>query len=188
MAVDFSKAFYTVNHMALICNLLNSTMDPITLRWLCTYLRGRTATWIYNGVSSGSFVILQGFAQGSVLSPSVFNACFSDYPYTVGLCYSHSGDFTASDSQPDVEETTAIMANHVVGVELQISAHKSTVTLFTPETRKGRFLPLIPVVEDLLSLDRTRKILGVTFDPHFHFHKHVEAIEEKAKKNRVFPY
>ena len=35
---------------------------------------------------------------------------------------------------------------------------------------------------ELLPLERTPKILGVTFDPHFHFHKHVEAIEEKAKQ------
>ena len=40
----------------------------------------------------------------------------------------------------------------------------------------------VPVDGDLLPLDRTPKILGVTFDPHFHFHKHVEIIEEMAKQ------
>ena len=54
--------------------------------------------------------------------------------------------------------------------------------VFTPETQQGRFHPLIPVDGDLLPLDLTPKIFGVSFDPHFHFHKHVGAIEEKAKQ------
>ena len=189
MAVDFSKAFDTVSHTAIIRSLLDSTMDPNAVRWLCTYLRGRTATCIYNGVESGSVVIHQGVPQGSVLSPTLFNAYVSDYPHTANLCSSYADDFTASASHPDVREATAIMANHAVDVEtwagekeLQISAQKSTVTLFTPETQQGRLHPLIPVDGELLPLDRTPKILGVTFDPHFHFHKHVEAIEEKAKQ------
>ena len=80
------------------------------------------------------------------------------------------------------------MANHAVGVEtlagekkLQNSARKSTVTIFTLDTRQGCFHPLILVVGDLLPLDRISKILGVTFDPHFHFHKQEEATEEKTK-------
>ena len=35
--------------------------------------------------------------------------------------------------------------------------------------------------EGSLPLEKYPKILGVTFDPHFHFHKHVEAIEKRAK-------
>ena len=102
MAVDFSKAFDTVNHTALLRSLLNSTMDANTVRWLCTYLRGRTATCIYNGVESGSVVIHQGVPQGSVLSPALFNAYVADYPHTADLCTSYADDFTASASHPDV--------------------------------------------------------------------------------------
>ena len=69
MALDFSKAMDTVNHTALIRSLLNSTMDPNTVRWLCTY--------------------------HSVLSPTLSNAYASDYPtlpayvlrmWTISLC------------------------------------------------------------------------------------------------------
>ena len=35
---------------------------------------------------------------------------------------------------------------------------------------------------EVLPLDRNLKILGVMFDPHFYFHKHVEAVEERAKQ------
>ena len=63
-----------------------------------------------------------------------------------------------------------------------MSAQKSAVTLFTSQTQQGRLHPLIPLNGTLLPLDRNPKILGVTFDPHFCFHKHVEAIEKKAKQ------
>ena len=189
MAVDYSKAFDTVNHTALIRSLLYSSMDANTVRWLCTYLRGRTATCMYNGVESGSVIIHQGVPQGSVLSPTIFNAYVADYPHSADLCTSYADDFTASASHSDVREATAIMANHAQDLEawanekmLQVSAQKSTVTLFTPETQQGRFHPLIPLGGDILPLERNPKILGVTFDPHFHFHKQAEAIEKKAKQ------
>ena len=44
---------------------------------------------------------------------------------------------------------------------------------------------LHPMDGELLPLDRSPKILGVTFDTHFHFHRHIEAIEEEAKQ-RLF--
>ena len=189
LAVDLSKAFDTVNHTAFLRLLLNSTMDANTVRWLCCYLRGRTATCFYNGVESDSVVIRQGVPQGSVLSPTLFNAYVAGYPHTADLCTSYADDFTASASHPDVREATATMAKHAEDVEawanereLQISAQKSTVTLFTPQTQQGRVHPLIPVGGDVLPLEKYPKILGVTFDPHFHFHKHVEEIEEQAKK------
>ena len=40
MAVDFSKAFDTVNHTALLRSLSSTSLPPNDLRWLFTYLRG----------------------------------------------------------------------------------------------------------------------------------------------------
>ena len=148
--------------------------------------------FIYTGVASGSRVIHQVVPQGSVLYPTLFNTYVSDFSHTAGLSSSYTDDFTASTSHPNDGKATPIMANHAVGVEtwagekeLQISAQKPTVTFFTLETQQERFHPLIPVGGDLLPLDRTPKILGVTFDPHSHIHKHVGAIEEKAM-HRLF--
>ena len=48
MAGDFSKAFDTVNHFSLHCIIHESNMDANDIRWLCSYLRGGTASCIYN--------------------------------------------------------------------------------------------------------------------------------------------
>ena len=64
---------------------------------------------------------------------------------------------------------------------LQVYAQKPRVTLFTSVTWQGRLRPLIPLGGSSLPLEPNPKILDVTFDTHFYFHKHVEALEKKAK-------
>merc|ERR1719376_1136123 len=58
---------------------------------------------------------------------------------------------------------------------------KSTVTLFTPEFQQSHRHPNVPLNGTSLPLDRNPKILGVTFDPHLKFHKHIETIVNRAK-------
>ena len=143
MAVDFSKAFDTVDHNALLRTLQECGMEANTVRWLRTYLRGRTASCTYSGTMSATVKIHQGVPQGSVLSPMLFNAYVASYPHTADLVTSYADDFTASASHPDIGEATAVLARHAQDVatwaaerELQISAQKSTVTHFTSDRRQ----------------------------------------------------
>ena len=189
MAVDFSKAFDTVDHTDLLQSIHESTMDPNTVRWLCTYLRGRTASCSYNRKESAKITLHQGVPQGSVLFPQLFNLYVSTYPETSELCTSYADDFTATTSHPKVEIAAENLAKHAADVaawaeerSLIVSAQKSTITLFTPETKQSHLHPTVPLNGSPLPLDRNPKILGVTFDPHFHFHKHVENIANKAKQ------
>ena len=188
MAVDFSQAFDTVNHTTLLCKLLDTTLPPNDIRWLFTYLRGRTASCSYNRVSSPKVILHQGVPQGSILSPVLFNFYVSTYPSSSELSTSYADDFTAGASDTEVDRAAAALAEHAGDVadwaherSLLISARKSTVTLFTPEFRQSHLHPTVPMNGTPLPLERHPKILGVTFDPHFRFHKHVEAIVKKAK-------
>ena len=82
MALDFSKAFDTVNHIFLLKQILNTTLDNNSIRWLSTYLRGRTAAVTYLNTTSKQRIIRTGVPQGSVLSPLLFNFYVSDFPPT----------------------------------------------------------------------------------------------------------
>ena len=50
-----------------------------------------------------------------------------------------------------------------------------------PQTQQSGLHPIVPLNNILLPLERHPKILGVTFDPHLCFHKHVNNIVERAK-------
>ena len=151
-AVDFSKAFDTVNHTALLSDICESTMEPNTIRWLFTYLRGRMASCLYNGQESRNIIVHQGVPQGSVLSPALFNSYVSSYPHNADLITSYADDFTAAATASTIDASTAVMADHVRDVEqwatnreLQISSTKSTVTLFTSDNSQGNVHPHVPL-------------------------------------------
>ena len=55
------------------------------------------------------------------------------------------------------------------------------MTLFTPDTHQSRLHPQVTLDGDILRLDKTPKILGVTFDTHFTFANHAKEIAAKAR-------
>ena len=188
MAVDFSQAFDTVDHTTLLSDLPNTTLPPNEIRWLFTYLRGRTASCSYNRMNSSKVILHQGVPEGSILSPLLFNYYVSTYPSSAELSTSYADDFNASASNKAVPQAAADLAEHAGDVadwaqekNLLISARKSTVTLFTPQFQQSHYHPTVPLNGNPLPLERHPKILGVTFDPHFRFHIHVEEIVKRAK-------
>ena len=164
-------------------------MLPNTVRWLSTYLRGRSASVLYNNKESKKFILHQGVPQGAILSPSLFNLYVSSYPSATNLHTSYADDFTTFVSDHNVETASRELnrySNEISSwakeINLQISEQKSSVTLFTPQTQQSHHHPQITMNNQLLPLNRNPKILGVTFDPHFNFNMHVTNIVNKAKK------
>ena len=117
MAVNFSKAFDTVDHTALLRSIHESTMDANAVQWLGTYLRGRAASCIYNGSEPSRVIIHQGVPLGPRTSPSLFNFYVSSYPNTTSFVASYADDFTAAASDKDVQEATRVMTDHATHVE-----------------------------------------------------------------------
>ena len=189
MAVDFSKAFDTVDHTQLLSDIHNSTIPHNVIRWLTTYLRGRSATCKYNNKTSKSYLLHTGVPQGSVLSPLLFNLYVSNYPQTVQLTTSYADDFTASVTAKSTEEASTSLAAHAADVTrwaadraLQVSAQKSTITLFSSQTRELNTHPIVHINNIPLPLERNPTILGVTFDPTLTFCAHVDKIAKRAQK------
>ena len=74
MVIDLSAAFDTVDHSLLLNILVNKfRISGSALRWLKSFLSGRTQRVRIGESLSDSLVVVFGVAQGSVLGPLLFN-------------------------------------------------------------------------------------------------------------------
>ena len=123
-----------------------------------------------------------------MISPLLFNFFVASFPETSDLTCSYADDCTSVVTGSSVRDLTNRLATHAAEVEiwaaerhLQVSASKSTITLFTPDkAREANLHPEISIGGGVLPLDKEPRILGVVFDTHFNFSKQVAYIAEKA--------
>ena len=67
--IDFSKAFDSVWHPALIHKLISASLPPCFASWTQSFLSDRFACVVYQNHKSRSFRVRRGVLQGSVLGP-----------------------------------------------------------------------------------------------------------------------
>ena len=107
----------------------------------------------YRYTSSKSYVIHTGVPQGSVISSLIFNLYVSQFPQSsFTLTTSYSEGFTVSATAGTASEATATLAAQAAEVELwaserqlKLSAQKSTVTLYSSQTRELNTHRTIPI-------------------------------------------
>ena len=66
---DFSKAFDSVPHLALLAKLRHIGLSQDLISWIHNYLSGRSQCIVVNGATSERVSVLSGVLQGSVLGP-----------------------------------------------------------------------------------------------------------------------
>jgi hypothetical protein len=80
VSIDIAKAFDSIDHDLLLEKVAGANLHSNIVRWLATYLRGRTAVCISQGVVSKPRRCHSGVPQGSVISPQLFNFFVHDFP------------------------------------------------------------------------------------------------------------
>ena len=195
VALDLTAAFDTVNHNTLSRQISELEAAPQRVRrWIINYLHGRQAVVTFRGETSIHRCVRQGVVQGGVLSPSLFNLYMSDLPTPPSnvKLMSYADDVSVYTSGPVIEDLTVQLTEYLSEVadffdrkNLLISASKSSVTLFTPQTAQANIHPQVQIRGDVLPLNRTPKILGVILDTMFCFGPHCKAAASRVQQRNA---
>ena len=189
--LDLSKAFDMVNHDKLINGLNETSLPGHIKRWLNCYLRGRQSCVQFRNKKSSSRNVRTGVPQGAVLSPLLFSFYLAKIPlppkgieivqYADDISIYASGtNIDALTSQINVYLETLL--NFLEERELLVSPEKSTVTLFSPDTKDYKIHPQVFLRNQLVRLENKPKLLGVTFDTLHKFCHHIQNAIDNAKK------
>ena len=107
------------------------------------------------------------------------------------ICYADDISVWASGAKiPELEvkinDYLEKMSEFLKSNSLLISAPKSTVTLFTPETKQAKYHPDIKIAGSQLPLNRSPMILGVHLDTSLTFNVHcTQAATRVSNRNNI---
>ncbi len=190
LQIDLSKAFDMVNHDKLLKDLNQSNIPGALKRWFCCYLKGRQSKVNFRNHLSKSRNVRAGVPQGAVTSPILFNFYLRHLPNPpkniVVVQYADDISIYAT-GKPHAALADAInkyipeVLDFLEERELKVSPTKSTVTLFTPDTKEFKEHPIVVIKNEVVKLELKPKLLGVTFDTMYTFCHHVKATVDSAK-------
>ena len=195
VAIDLSKAFDTVNHEILLNDITNLDLNHHLKRWLFAYLRGRQTFVEFRGKKSKYRKMRQGVPQGGVLSPLLFNLYMKNMPTPPEsikvITYADDTNILSSGTtiQPICERLNPYLnslEDWFKSRNLQLSAPKSSATLFTTFSNEMSINLPIEINGEPVPTTTTPKILGVTLDSLYKFKHHASNVRAKMdKKNNI---
>lgn len=188
--LDIRRAFDTVSHIHVLEGLLNLGVRGRMIRWIANFLKNRKIFVLTLDGKSKDHDMPHGVPQGSVLSPTLFNAVMSQLSKLLPSCLNFSiyaDDICIWASSSSIQILQAQLQNGLDIIEkflkergMDLSVEKSVVLPFTRKrieefklVSHGRNLEMV----------REHRFLGITLDQSLTWTKHVNALETRI--NRV---
>jgi len=198
---DISKAFDKVWHLGIIYKLYLINTPQYIINWVECFLGNRFFVVQVGNSSSQPVPITAGVPQGAVISPILFNIFINDIPkcndqenQNRGSTTSYSGLF-ADDliswfifRRPGglVKKINSYLKKIEKWLQkwrLKMSANKCCYTVFSQNKKDiAKMRYDLRLFGERVPFSKNPVFLGITFDSHLTFNKHMESTIKKTKK------
>uniref|UniRef100_A0A8R1DI27 Reverse transcriptase domain-containing protein n=1 Tax=Caenorhabditis japonica TaxID=281687 RepID=A0A8R1DI27_CAEJA len=191
--LDLKAAFDTVSMARLLCELDGAIQDKAITRWLGNYLYKRKIRTQF-ACRAKWRTLRGGVPQGAVLSPALFNFYIREVPTIPGAKIIGYADDTTILVQDPILQKAADTSQNALDLmktwfderHLDISAGKSSVTIFTADTKEFNFDPGLTWDGTPIPMQNRTRLLGVEFDTMMKMNGQVAKVSERlAKSNNI---
>jgi hypothetical protein len=184
-ALDFSKAFDSVCHSALMRKMAQLSLPDHIYNWLVSYFQGHTQATRFSNVLSPLLPISASVIQGSAIGPASFLVCAAD------LHPVHDSNFInkyADDCYLIIPaKNTNLCQQELLNVEawaqqnnLKLNTAKTVEIIFTPGKSKHKVT--LPPPQPNINRAESMVMLGVTIQNDLRMTSHVAAKVESCSK------
>jgi hypothetical protein len=184
---DFAKAFDSIDHTILLKKLHHYGIRGLMLKWLTSYLIGRTQFTSLNGHQSSKNDMTFGVPQGSVLGPLLFLIFINDIgniPHlncNPKLFADDTNVFVHSHTLNDLNNKCQLVidkiADWVLANRLSFNYDKTCYMIFSPNQNN----PTTVILNLSLNNHQVHKVshsryLGVTIDENLSWKPHIKEL------------
>ncbi len=193
-AIDFCKAFDSLDHQLLLNCLQRVGLSGSLYNWIGSYLSNRQQCTVVNGRKSGFLPVISGVPQGSVLGPRLFSLFINSLPAFLAetgiQCVMYADDLTLIAHGPTATEsriqlTAALRKLFDWSVEWRLAVHPNKCEVMDMvSSRRSSEPPSSNISYNQVSIPNVPKIrlLGVTIDKGLTFSDHVSEVVSKAEQ------
>ena len=189
--LDFSKAFDTVPHDALLSKVLHYGINGNIRQWLSNFLKKRKQRVVIDGESSDLVDVVSGVPQGTVLGPILFLLHINDLPSQVSSkvrlfaddCLIYREIKTASD-QIKLQEDLNSLEKWGAKWGMRFNAAKCNVMRVSRKRTPLSYFYMLS--GEILKEVKDAKYLGVTISDDLDWTKHIQIITSKANGKLAF--
>ena len=174
----------------LVC-VYNTNIPATICRRLNNYMQNTLVKVNFRQKESKSRKVKIGVVQGGVLSPALFDYYLADFlttPPNITLI-KYADEITIYTSVPVMAGLTkglniylSQVLNYINNKKPAMSRAKSTVTLFTLDTHENHLHSQVKLAEQVLPLEKTPNVIGVTLDTHLTYKQHCNNIAAKLQQ------
>ncbi|MCP3661252.1 MAG: reverse transcriptase family protein [Gammaproteobacteria bacterium] len=190
---DLKAAFDTVPHGPLLRKLQHSYDIPnIILRWLQSYLSGRSYAVRVNGVCSSTRPVPSGVPQGSCVGPTLFIAYIdglNSLHLSSGsecLCYADDlvlyKSIKSAQDELDLQQDINKISQFIKSLHLQLNTNKTKYLVFGRHSSPPSLSLCLAVDQVPIESVDFYKYLGVYFDRKLSFSHHSDISAKSAAK------